>query len=264
MNPGNLERPNVIRASSARGVRKAGLLERMRDVLRTGREYHEDPEDIHNAMHFLDALGLVVGRGDATMVRRIQESEVGRALLRTRQPVLGIAADRKRLRELPEGSFGRCYLEFLEERGLDPVELAEIAHQARAASGGFVPNASCADVEYVHERVRDIHDLTHIATGYDSDFGSEFGLIAFMAQQNHQFEIMVSVLISMTIEAFKGRPDLFKTFYNGWKRGRDAEYLLAVDWDALLHLPLNEVRTRLRVGALSVHRPFSYTSEPIT
>jgi len=233
------------------------LFERIRKALSTGLEFRKDPEHIIHSIHFSDALAELFVRGDSTTLRRMEESEVGRELLRTRQPLIETVSDRRRLRVLPEGSLARCYFEFIEERGLDPRELAEITHQARVASGGFVPGASCEEVEYLHERFRDMHDVCHVVTGYDSDMGSEFGLIALQSQQNNYHSMSIAVLISCAVQAFKGRADLFRVFYDGWKRGRETAYLLAVDWDALFPLPLTEVRERLGVRSLPEHRPFS-------
>jgi ubiquinone biosynthesis protein COQ4 len=233
------------------------MFNKWRHAIRAFVAYRQDPENIDNAVHQIDAWAEVFGRGDNTMRRRMRATKTGNRLIDERHPILSLLTNREGLSAMPDDSVGRAYLQFTESRGIDPTELAEIVRNARSESGGFVPNAS-EEVAYLHDRFRDMHDLFHVLTGYDTDMGGEFGLHGFQNQQNGYHAMSVGVFAACIPLAFKGRPDLIRTFLEGRRRGRRAEYILGQDWDALLARPLDEVRRRLRLTPLPEYRPFSY------
>lgn len=225
-------------------------------------EHRRDPENIDKAVQRIDAWAEVFGRGDATMQKRMRASQTSGRLLEARHPILDRLSDRAALARLSEGSVGRSYLEFTESRGIDPTELARIVQNARAATGGFVPNAS-EEVRYLHDRFRDMHDLFHVLTGYDTDMAGEFGLHGFQNQQNGYHAMTAGVFVACLPLALKGRPDLLRTFFDGRRRGRKAAYLLGQDWDVLLARPLDEVRRELGLSPLPDYRPFSYSDPSV-
>jgi ubiquinone biosynthesis protein COQ4 len=233
------------------------MLDKWKGAIRAFAAYRRDPENIDNAVHQIDAWAEVFGRGDETMRRRMRATPEGRRLVDERHPILSRLTDREALAAMPDGSVGRTYLQFTESRGIDPAELAKIVQKARRESGGFVPNAS-PEVAYLHDRFRDMHDLFHVLTGYDTDMGGEFGLHGFQNQQNGYRAMNVGVFVACIPLAFKGRPDLIMTFLEGRRRGRRAEYILGQDWDGLLSRPLGEIREQLRLTPLPEYRPFSY------
>jgi ubiquinone biosynthesis protein COQ4 len=237
------------------------LLSRGRLAIDTGRVQRERPGDIAPAVHAMDAMGLFFGRGDETMLARMQASDLGRQLLEERHDILALISDRDRLRILPEGSLGREYCRFAEDNQLFPEQLAAVVRQARVESGGFVPE-STPEAAYLHDRYRDLHDLWHVLTGYGTDMGGEWGIIAFQTRQVGYRSMAVMAGLNMLKNAIPGRLDLVGTWWRGRRRGAAAQYLLAQDWEGLLPQPLEEVRRNLGIDPLPKYRPWNYPEAP--
>ena len=117
-------------------ARGSGLLQRARAKYRLYQTVllgqSKDPSE---GIQVYDELALLLGRGDATMLGRMRETELGRRLLAEREDLLPLLSDRETLRSLPERSLGREYVRFTDERAIFPEELARKVVEARVASG---------------------------------------------------------------------------------------------------------------------------------
>jgi ubiquinone biosynthesis protein COQ4 len=91
-----------------------------------------------------------------------------------------------------------------------------------------------------------MHDLWHLVTGYQRDLIGEGALLALTYRQTRNRGIGFIVAIAY-LKAGQGVPQQRALIRDGWRRGADTEWLPAADWEALLELPLDEVRRRLRV-----------------
>jgi ubiquinone biosynthesis protein COQ4 len=200
-------------------------------------------------------MGELIGRGDATMLRRMRASETGRRLLDARHDILEVVTDRAALRAMPEGSLGREYVRFADTKQFFPEVLAASTREARCESGGLVPNAT-PEAAYLHDRYRDLHDLWHVAIGYDTDMAGEWGLVAFQTKQAGYRSMMLMASIGCFLTAMKGRFDLFGVWLDGRRRGKRAANLLAQDWERLLPMPLESVRKQLGLNPPPVYRPY--------
>jgi ubiquinone biosynthesis protein COQ4 len=222
------------------------------------RRHREDPEDVAKGVHMIDALCALLGRGDRTLVGRMKESEVGRRILAERKCVLDVLANRAHLRTLPEGTLGREYVRFADSHQLFPEKLAEAVREARAATGGQLPDAT-PDVGFLHDRYRDLHDLWHVVTGYETDLAGEYGIVALQSKQVGYRGMAITGFTSMLMTGLAHRRlDMIGTWFEGRRRGRDGAYLLAQDWDSMLEHPLEEVQAKLGFAEGPRYRPFDY------
>ncbi len=233
------------------------MFRRLLNVFENVRAQRGDPEGVTAAVHTMDAMGALMGRGDETMLRRMRASETGRRLLDARHDILEVVADRDTLRTMPDGSLGREYARFADTKQLFPEILAALVREARCESGGLVPNAT-PEAAYLHDRYRDLHDLWHVATGYGTDMGGEWGLLAFQTKQVGYRSMMLMASIGCFLTAMKGRLDLIGVWLGGRRRGKRAAYLLAQDWERLLPMPLDAVREELGLNPPPVYRPYDY------
>jgi ubiquinone biosynthesis protein COQ4 len=233
------------------------MLERLRAALSATLELRRDPEDIAKAVRQFDAISLLLGRGDKTMLGRMRETPLGRRLLEERHAILEIVEDRERLLALPEGSLGHSYARFALDKRLFPEELAQAVREARAASAGLVPEAS-DEIAYLHDRYRDLHDLWHVLVGYDTDLAGEFALIAFQTKQTGYRSMAIGAFASLSFAAVRGRFDMFSTWFDARRRGSRSAFLLSQDWERLLPLPLEQVRRELAIDSPPSYRPFDY------
>jgi len=187
----------------------------------------------------------------------MQASQTGRRLLSERQDVLAMLCDRDRLRQLPDGTLGREYCRFAETRALYPEDLAAAVREARSESGGLVPEAT-AEVAYLHDRYRDLHDLWHVAIGYGTDMAGEWGILAFQTRQVGYRTMKFLAFFGCMRVALAGRLDLIRVWLDGRRRARQAAFLMAQDWEQLLLMPLETVRAQLGLGSPPLYKPFDY------
>jgi ubiquinone biosynthesis protein COQ4 len=202
-----------------------------------------DPDDLPQVFELIDSLS---GTAPHRLLYRFRRSDSGARLLRDQPDIVPLLADRKALRALPEGTLGRAYLAFVESEGISPEGIRDASIEAGTRSGRRRPEA----FRYLHERMRDTHDLWHAATGYKGDVVGELSLLAFTLAQNWNTAVAL-IVVTAIVKGLAG--ETISTIADGFRRGRAAAWLPAQDWESLLALPLIEVRARLSLGAPPVY-----------
>lgn len=216
------------------------------DVLTAGRALSKllrDPDDLPQVFTLIDSMS---GTAPHRLHYGFTRSETGRRILRERPDISKLLGDRDGLRKLPGGSLGRAYLAFVEREGISAEGIKE------ASILGSVGTDRIADFEYLRTRMRDTHDLWHAATGYHGDVLGELSLLAFGLAQHWNSAIGLIVVAGL-IKGF-GRSDT-SIVWDGFRRGFRAKWMPAQDWEALLALPVEDVRQRLQLGAPPEYRP---------
>ena len=196
-----------------------------------------DPDDTSQVFKVLEAL-----RGDSLTraLRRMNNDERGRQLLREQPKIVQALNDRDALLALPEGSIGRTYYDFVHGEGLSADGLIASSEEApRFANIG-------RDQRWLGDRLRDIHDLQHVMTGYGRDTLGELCLLSFMTTQTPARGIDFIIFMGRQ----KGQRDnpelnLKALIGEGRKIGGSAEWMLLTRWEDRLHEPLESVREEL-------------------
>ena len=207
-----------------------------------------DPDDLPQVFKLMESIS---GTAPWRLMRAFKSDETGGRLMRERRDIVPLLADRAALRALPEGTLGRAYLAFVESEGIS----AEGIRDASVASGATAGKPE--ELAYLQARMRDTHDLWHAATGYQGDLVGELSLLAFYLGQHWHAGIALIVVTGL----LKG----FNTagsnhiVVDGFRRGWRAAFLPPQEWEALLPLPLSEVRARLNLGAAPVYTPIRTT-----
>ena len=105
---------------------------------------------------------------------RVLADPVGRRLLDEERSLLPVLSDLEFLAALPEGSLGREYARFMEEEELSVTDFAEASL------------ASMSELDYgdrrawtLAQRLRDMHDLIHVVSGYGRDLLGEMAVLSF-------------------------------------------------------------------------------------
>ncbi len=250
----------------------AGPIRRKREwgrAWRALRNLIDDPERTDQVFEIVRALS---GNSFEHAYQRFAATAEGRRLLAERPSLLATLSDREALMALPEGSFGRAYAEFMQAGQLDAaglVEAEQMAEQNFAKEGPLDP-----DREFFGDRLRDMHDLWHVLTGYGRDEAGEATNLAFTLGQvwnpGIAFIVMAGALIGPKDLTFYWQRYLFRA----WRRGRKVRLLTAAPYERLLPLPLEDVRRELGIpparethpnGILVGNRgeePHVVTSEP--
>jgi len=186
------------------------------------------------------------GKSGQRTFRRFAESLVGQTVLRERRDLLPILTDRERLKELPQGSLGRTYLDFVESENLSAQGLVE-------ASQDWDNDPMPPDVELFRRRMRELHDVTHTVTGYGRDQLGELCLLTFMYRQQGNLGMLLIVIMAWNRLPKTAR----KAVYEAWRNGRRARWLAGQDWETLLARPLDEIRRDLTIPPPVAYQAFT-------
>ena len=209
-----------------------------------------DPDDTAQAVRMLGALS---GRSIERTMRLFHSSYEGREILARKRSLLDVLTHREALMALPEDSFGRVYAEWMTREELSAeglVAASEAASQGDGETDGPYAVLGC--------RVREMHDLLHVITGYGRDLVGEIGVLAFTyAQTRHSgigFLLSVAYFRSLFSRADdpaagskEARSAMRQQMREGYRRGREADWIIGADWEALLELPITEVRERFQI-----------------
>jgi ubiquinone biosynthesis protein COQ4 len=203
-------------------------------ALRAMRKLLRDREDTAQVFLIIDAL-----RGKTTLrqLARFRQTEIGRAALADRRRLLDRLSDRATLAALPKGTLGRAYYEFMAAENLSADGLVEASKVLKPADD---------EVAWFRERTREMHDLQHIITGYGRDPLGEAALLAFSFAQTG-LKAFALIILSATVRISRALPDqpVKRAIFEGWRRGRRAQWLIGADWEALLEQPVETVRAKL-------------------
>jgi ubiquinone biosynthesis protein COQ4 len=151
--------------------------------------------------------------------------------------------DRAWLLSLPEGSVGRTYYDFVHGENLSADGLIS---SSEAVSRSEAYRGLSDDEVWLADRLRDIHDLQHVMTGYGRDPVGEVSLLSFMTTQNPNRGIRFIVWIA-TLQYLRQVPqfDIRTLIREGATIARQAQWMPAIDWEEKLPQPLSAVRAEL-------------------
>jgi ubiquinone biosynthesis protein COQ4 len=212
-----------------------------RAAWRALRSLIDDPERTDQVFVLIEALA---GNGGERLFQRFLHHPDAGVLLAERPSLLATLSDRASLEALPEGSFGREYARFMREGGIQPEGLVQASEDRERLR----EPVSDPERDWFFTRLRDMHDLWHVLTGYGRDLAGEDANLAFTWAQTRNRGIGAIVLASLVIGP--KTLDLFwpRYLFRAWRRGRRASLLAAARYEELLPLPLPEVRRRLGVA----------------
>jgi ubiquinone biosynthesis protein COQ4 len=106
--------------------------------------------------------------------------------------------------------------------------------------------------------VRDAHDISHTLTGYGIDVIGEAGVLSFSFAQTGNKGWAMLVFLNHLTALIAGRFNAWRVAWQGYRRGRRARYLAAVDeWQRLLRLPIEEARRELGISPAAPYRPLA-------
>ena len=211
-------------------------------ALKALRALAANKEDTVQVFHVIDALGGT----NRKAFRVFKKSDVGKRILENKVHLIDTLKRKEYLSKLPEGSLGKSYYNFIYKEKLTPDELVS------ASEINFDPNKS-EEENIFHTRLRDMHDLWHVTTGYGRDALGELSLLAFTYAQEKNRGIGAIVLYGYRImgkvtKELNFKIDLREVVKEGYKLGKEASFWATADWENLLEKPITEVRALLKAG----------------
>ena len=163
----------------------------------------------------------------------------GMAGMRTVEEVLKLAPDLYDITVFgaePHGNYNRVLLSPLlaGDKNVDEIMLHPRAWYAR--------------------RLRDVHDIWHVLTGYHSDALGEACVVAFSLPQTRSagFGLIAGGIAVQFMRARTGYP-CARAVLQAWRNGRRAAWLPGEDYEKLLAEPLDQARRRLKIPAPTLY-----------
>lgn len=207
----------------------------------------EDTAQVFEIMRSLS--GASIPKGYAKLISTPQ----GGAIAYRRHELAAVLSDRAFLERLPSGSVGRAYLEFVTRENISAEGLVE--ESRKGIDKGI-------DVEHPYawygRRLRDIHDLWHVLTGYGRDAIGEACVVGFSYSQTKSLGfgfIAVGGALKLRSE-LPGQP-IISAVWEAYRNGAKAKWLPGEDYLTLLAEPLENARLRLNIA-----RPTNYERIP--
>ncbi len=230
---------------NARGIDRRPI--ELVTAFRAMRTLLDDPDDTAQVFRIIRALS---GNSFERLFQRVLADPTGAVVLGRKSDILPVLQDRARLRELSDGTLGREYARFLDKEGISAEGLVD-------ASEDQYDDAVYRDerARVLGMRLRDTHDLWHVVTGYQRDLFGEHALLSFTYAQTRNHGIGFIVVMAALRRWREGHTDVIPLAWQAYRRGRRAASFVAADWEALLELPLAEVRRRLKIDEAPSYTP---------
>lgn len=200
-----------------------------------------DKEDTEQVFHIIAALR---GRKFREVAGKFWHSDKGQRLLASNQRLIDILDDHDTLRQLPAGTVGRAYVDFMEREGLSAAGLE--SEYAKFEDNGKRYNDG---IDRYGDRLRDTHDLHHILTGYGRDALGEQCVLAFTYAQHRNLGVgFIAYAGGFELKRRVARnAPIMSAVREGQRIGKAAKNLAQEDIIALLKEPLADARKRLGI-----------------
>ena len=196
---------------------------RVLKALKAFRQLAQNKEDTEQVFEIIRALsGSSILRN---FHRMLATSEGGRQAYLAEE-LADRLVDRDWLAQFATGTVGARYRDFIALRDLSAYGLAEESRKLGE------PDVDAAHpVAWFMRRLRDIHDIWHVLTGYGTDALGEASVVAFTYGQLGQFQPRVSVggCCARIAQAHWPQP-YGRAIYEGYRHGRTSAWLPAQDY----------------------------------
>jgi ubiquinone biosynthesis protein COQ4 len=198
-----------------------------------------DKDDTAQVFEIMRALN---GRSVARGYHRLLRTRGGGEQAYGREELIELLDDDAAMAAYPPGTVGAAYFAWRRAEGLSAEGLAEVSRKGL--------DLSLVEARHPYtwygRRIRDVHDVWHVLTGYGRESLGEVCLVAFSyAQTRGPGWALIAVGGALNARRFGGGPEHRAAIWEGYQRGRRARWLLAEDYRALLAEPVEAARARL-------------------
>jgi len=186
-----------------------------------------------------------------TIYERVMADPTGRRILREGRTLHPTLLDFDRLRSLPEGTLGREYVRFMEGNEIDIVSFAEasLRHMERS-------DYATDEAWTLANRLRDIHEIVHVISGYGTDVLGEMCELAFNIEEDPRpAASRLGIRVNVSVFRSHGHRHAEATIAEAFRRGHGIGLMVGADWEAMMAWRLDEVRARLGISAPPAYDP---------
>lgn len=218
-------------------------------ALKAFRKLIADKEDTRQVFEIMRALsGRSIGRGYNRMLKTV---EGGRQAF-LREELAHYLDDPVWLARFEPGTVGATYREFRNARGFTAEGLADEARKIGAPVDAQHP------VVWYSRRIRDVHDIWHVLTGYETDALGEACVVSFSyAQTGNLGFLAIGWGAAREIQRENRAIPARRAVWQAYRNGRAARWLPGLNYEALFHEPLETARARLGIRPATVYQAVS-------
>ncbi|ATQ43772.1 Coq4 family protein [Caulobacter mirabilis] len=218
-----------------------------------------DKEDTSQVFEIMRALsGGSIPKG----YKRLLSTVEGGRIAYEREEFCERLSDTAWLETFGPGTVGEAYRKFIAPRGLTAEGLAE---ESRKTADSDIDAAH--PFAWYGRRMRDVHDVWHVLTGYGTDGLGEACVVAFSYQQTKSmgFALIAWAGATQYEKIGNGQP-YRKAVQEAWRNGKKTAWLPELDYPALFAENLEAARARLGIPRPEVYLsiPEQYRDRPLT
>lgn len=222
--------------------------ERLRPLaaLKAFRRLVRDKEDTAQVFEIMRALsGRSVSRGYQRMLRTI---EGGRQAF-LHEELAHKLDDPDWLARFESGTVGAGYRAFREARGFTANGLAAVEREVVPFIDAPHP------IVWYSRRLRDIHDIWHVLTGYGTDALGEACVVSFSYGQTRNLGFaFIGWGAAREIQREARSVPARRAVWQAYRNGKAARWLPGLDYEALFEQPLDQVRQRLGIRPATIYQ----------
>lgn len=199
---------------------------------------------------FETVVSLSGGSG-VRMFRRFVATPYGKRVVSEPVQLEQILSDREALRQLPDGSVGRAYLDFMEGEKLTAEGLVDAAEEAGI---NYRDETDFEEFRRMFLHLNVSHDLWHVITGYGRDALGELCNLVFTYGQSRNRGFLLIILIGMLAQKLEQpRAKIISSLMEARRNVKASNWILQYDVEAMLKMPLAEARDMLNLAATPVY-----------
>ncbi len=235
----------TIRGASAddasREYKRRGI--RPFDAMRAFARLVKDKDDTIQVFEIMNALsGMATPNGYLKLTRKAGGVAYAREELAVK------FRDPAWLDQFAPGTVGAAYRDFMRSQNMSVDALA----QDNRVISPFI------DAPHVYawyaRRIRDIHDVWHVLTGYGRDALGEACVVSFSYAQTGNLGFgFIGAAAAFRIRKNRKHVPARRAVVEAWRHGRKARWLPALDYETLFAEPLEAARQRLGIATPQVY-----------
>ncbi|MFN7619212.1 MAG: Coq4 family protein [bacterium] len=214
-------------------------------ALRAFRKLIRNKEDTTQVFEIMRALsGRSISRGYNRMLKTL---EGGRQAF-LREELAHKLDDPVWLSRFEPGSVGAAYRAFREARGFTAEGLADEARKVAPLVDAQHP------VIWYSRRIRDVHDVWHVLTGYGTDALGEACVVSFSYAQTRNLGFaFIGWGAAREVQREAPSVPARRSVWQAYRNGRAARWLPGLDYEALFEQPLETVRASLNIRPATIY-----------
>jgi ubiquinone biosynthesis protein COQ4 len=212
-------------------------------ALKALRRLLNDKDDTRQVFEIMRALN---GAATAKGYHRLLATREGGRMAYERVEFAPRLMDDAWLDSFAPGTVGAAYRDFIRSQNFSADGLADISREGQVQVDEPHPYA------WFGRRTRDVHDIWHVLSGYHRDGLGEACLVAFSYAQTKGLG-WAFIALGAAAKGLKTRTPYAKAIWQGYRRGKAAQWLLGEDYERLLAEPHDAARRRLGIAAANVY-----------